>query len=258
VRWSYSALQDYTTCGQKYYLRRVAEVGQEISLGAVAGKAFHTATETWDLTGEWPDWAEHLVSAIEVEEFHSGVPLSKWRISGRKTAAAPNKEDPDHWINVLGPGLMEQYETWQYTNNLAIVQDLPPDADGRTTGIEYRLAFRVGTVDMVAYVDRIMRDADGNIGVVDIKTGARKQRTAQLPTYIIGLQKTGIPATWGTLYYARKGEHDKPRFYTAWTEHRLTMLYEQAEAMRKQGFYLPSPSEDCSWCSVRDHCDFKL
>jgi len=257
-RWSFSALQDYTTCAHKYYLRRVKNVGQEINLGAVAGKAFHEATEYFDLAGEWPDWGELLVNAVEVEEFESRVPLSKWRISGRKTSITPNKEDLEYWQTVLGPSMMEKYEHWTYTNGMSIASDLPQDANGRTRGIEYQVSYRIGSVEVLSYIDRIMQDADGNIGTVDIKTGARKQRTAQLPTYILGLQKVGVPATWGSLYYARKGEHEKPRFFTAWNENRLSYLYEQAEAMRAQGFYLPSPSEDCSWCSVRDHCDFKL
>lgn len=253
TRWSYSALQDYTSCAQKYYLRRVKNVGQSAGLAAVAGKAFHTATEHFDLEGEWPEWETLLVDAVQVEEFQTGVPLSKWRISGRKTTKTPDKENLDYWLNVLGPDLMQKYEAWRYSSNLEIVNG----ADGEV-GVEYKIAYTVAGVDVVSYIDRIMRDPDGNIGVVDIKTGSRKQRTTQLPTYILGLQKNGVPATWGAMYYARKGEMDKPQFFTSWDETRLSYLYAQAEAMRAQGFYLPNPSEDCAWCSVRDHCDFKV
>lgn len=250
-RWSYSALQDYTSCAQKYYLRRVKNVGQSVGLAAVAGKAFHAATEFFDLEGEWPDWSHLLDEHVTEEENETGVPLRRWRISGRKTAKTPDKENLDYWLNVLGPDLMQKYEAWQYTNNLEIV-------NGYEVGVEYKVTYTVGGVEVVSYIDRIMRDADGNIGVVDIKTGARKQRTTQLPTYILGLQKNGVPATWGAMYYARKGEMDKPQFFTSWDENRLSYLYAQAEAMRTQGFYLPNPSENCAWCSVRDHCDFKL
>lgn len=257
-RWSFSALQDYTTCAQKYYLRRVKNVGQEISLNTVAGKAFHRASEYFDLEGEWPVWGDLLTWFIDTEEYETKVPFSKWRISGRKTSVTPDKEDLRHWVEVLGPSMMEKYENWVYTNDLTIAVGLPQDASGQTIGVEYQVSYHVGGVEVLSYIDRIMQDADGNIGVVDIKTGARKQRTAQLPTYILGLQKAGVPATWGSLYYARKGEHEKPRFFTAWDENRLSYLYAQAEAMRAQGFYLPNPSEDCAWCSVRDHCDYKL
>jgi ATP-dependent helicase/DNAse subunit B len=46
---SYSALSTYLTCGYQYYLGRLLGKEEQPSVWSAGGKAFHKATEKWDL-----------------------------------------------------------------------------------------------------------------------------------------------------------------------------------------------------------------
>lgn len=267
-RWSHSAFEDYSACGEKYRLKRIEKVPQQPGVAQVAGKAFHSWSEDYDRTKDDPFgatggftslWDQYLEAALLEEEEQSGLSRDEFKVSGRATKDKPNKEDLTHWRDVLGPELCAKYIEWRDNSDWVIAQDLPQDGNGNTSGIEYEVVYRVGQVELKGYIDRVMYDEHGNLGVVDLKTWARKRITAQLPGYIVGSQKRGIPAVWGSYYEARKGKDTGVKFYTGWNEHRLAALYEQAAVMEAMGFYPPKPSDDCaSFCSVRDHCQFRL
>jgi hypothetical protein len=263
-RWSHSAYEDYSSCGEKYRLKRVVKVPDQPGLARTAGTAFHSwsedydkAEQEWEKQGLLVSWDVYLEAALKAEEEKTGVLRDKFTVSGRVSKDKPNKEDLTFWRDELGPDLVLKYADWVSNSDWVIAQDLPEDANGNTTGIEYEVSYRVGQVEEKGYLDRVYYDHLGNIGVVDIKTWSRKRTTVQLPGYILALQKRGVAATWGSYYHARKGTADDPVFY-AWDEHKLAALYEQAAVMEQQGFYLPRVSDDCGWCSVRAHCQFAL
>jgi hypothetical protein len=255
-RWSFSQLDDYLNCGEKFRLKRIEKVPAVVYLNAIAGTAFHEWSAALDLNGSGvvEDWPAFLDHAIENER--DGTKLEDMRVSGRRTAATPDKEDYEHWRDRLGPDLCEKYIDW--VADKVIAKDLPPDPQGNTIGIEYELDFEIAGTKVKSFVDRIFDYAPATFLVVDIKAGARKQTTVQLPTYVFGTNKAGINATHGSLYYARKGTHTPPVDYSRWDESRLSHLYQQAAVMEASGFYLPRPSEACSWCSVAAHCQFAL
>lgn len=262
-RWSFSALDDYLQCGQKFKLKRVDKVPAVCYLNAVAGTAFHEWSADYDrqrigigrpIWIDQPAWQSYLDRAVEDER--NGIPLEDMRVSGKRTQATPNKENYDHWRDTLGPDLCEKYILW--VEDKVVARDLPPDPSGNTVGIEYELNFEIGHTKVKSFVDRLFAYANDSVLTVDIKAGARKQTTVQLPTYVLGVRKAGINASHGSLYYARKGTHTEPEDFSRWDEDRLSYLYEQAAAMEAQGYYLPRPSEDCRWCSVADHCQFAL
>lgn len=256
-RMSHSAFEDYVKCGEMFRLRRVEQVQQTPNLAAIAGKAFHTATELYDLDGYMPDWGEHFEKALQLEEYESRLPRAQFRTFGRKTKDKPAGEDIPYWREVLGPDLCQRYTQWRDNTDLTTASLLPPDTYARTVGVEYEVTTYIGAVRVKAIVDRIEYDVNGNLGVVDIKTWSRKRASAQLPTYVVLLRKAGLQVTWGAYYEARKGTLTEPVFYTSWDENRLVQLYEQAARMMQAGFYLPRPSDECSYCSVRDHCEFR-
>jgi hypothetical protein len=265
-RWSHSGYQDYAECGWKYKLKRVEKVPQRPYLAGPAGTAFHAWTDVYDrefVAGNTitPYAADLFHEAFEValkeEEEKSSVSRDQFTVSGRPTKDKPNGEDIAYWRDVLGPELCRKYVTYRENSDTTIAQDLPQDANGNTVGIEYELSYSIGQVRVKAYVDRVEYDIDGNLIAIDTKTWARKRLTAQLPGYVIGLQKAGIKAVGGAYYEARKGVLSPVQFFT-WTEGTLSYLYEQAAVMEAQGLYLPRVSDDCGWCSVRDHCQFAL
>jgi hypothetical protein len=262
-RWSHSAYEDYSSCGEKYRLKRIQKVPDQPGVARVAGTAFHFWAECYDfdhVNGQGHDdsrsFADVFEQALKDEEERHQIPREQFQVSGKPTKDKPNKEDITHWRDALGPELCRMYAEWRDNSDFTIAQDLPQDANGNTVGIEYELSYKVGQVEEKAYVDRIEYDINGNLGVIDLKTWARKRTSVQLQTYIVGLNKRGVPAMWGAYYHARKGVADTPTFHTGWDEHRLAVLHEQAAVMEASGFYLPRISDDCGWCSVRAHCAF--
>jgi hypothetical protein len=262
-RWSHSGYQDYAECGWKYKLKRVDHVPQRPYLAGPAGTAFHAWTDGHDrefMRGEGLDetyWPDYFELALTEEEENTGVSREDFTVSGRPTKDKPDKENLAYWRDVLGPELCRKYVVYRENSDNTIAQDLPQDANGNTTGIEYELSYSIGQVKIKAYVDRVEYDIDGNVIAIDTKTWSRKRITAQLPGYVIGLQKAGIPAVGGAYYEARKGALSPVQFF-AWTETTLAYLYEQAATAEAQGLYIPRVSDDCGWCSVRDHCQFAL
>jgi ATP-dependent helicase/DNAse subunit B len=49
---SYSAFTTYLTCGYQYYLGRLLKLEEEPSIWSAGGRAFHYATELYDLENE--------------------------------------------------------------------------------------------------------------------------------------------------------------------------------------------------------------
>lgn len=49
---SYSAFTTYLTCGYQYYLGRLLKIEDAPSVWSIGGRAFHEATEKWDLEND--------------------------------------------------------------------------------------------------------------------------------------------------------------------------------------------------------------
>lgn len=264
-RLSYSGFDDISSCGERYRLKRVVKVPQKPGMARVGGSAFHLWTEGYDLhrlgvDDIGPEPADLIFERlVEEEEEESGIPRDKWQISGRKTKEKPNKEDFEVWRDTLLPDLCGQYVEWVSSTPWRIATDLPPDVNGRTVGIEYSFKMYIRYTLVPGVIDRVMVDEHGNIGAVDLKSWARERRSIQNPTYLVALQKAGVPATWAAYYHARKGVADDPKFLVNWNEERLAAMYDQAAMLAQNGIFIPRPSDDCrSFCSVAPHCQFSV
>lgn len=267
-RFSFSAFEDYTSCGERFRLKRVVKVPEQPGMAMRGGSAFHEWSEQHDLASmpidhdpypEPEDPAVILTRLVEAEEEETKIPRDQWKISGRKTKDKPNKEDFECWRDTLLPDLCEKYIHWRQETPWSIATDLPRDKNNNTIGVEYELEYYVRNTKLKAYVDRVMVDEHGNYGAVDLKTWSQERASVQLPTYTLGLQKRGVPASWGAYYNARKGTSSEPKILTSWTEDRLAALYDQAAAAESIGIYIPHPSNDCKhFCGVSAHCQFAM
>lgn len=259
-RWSYSALEDYQSCGEKFRLRRVDKVAARVFLNASAGSAVHTWSEHYDFHrlgyGDIKPWDECLEEAVQKDEERSGHSRDKFSVSGR------GKETYEYWRDELGPEICARYVDWwteqSRDGSYSIATNLPPDSNGTTVGIEYCVECFIGGTEYKGFIDRILRDAEGNLILVDLKAGARKQTTLQLPSYLVAARKNSINATAASIYYARKGQLEEPQSFANYSEATLAEVYDTARTQEARGEYAPRPSADCGWCSVRDYCKFRL
>jgi len=252
-RMSHSRYELYAGCGERYRLERVERVPKTPSIFSAAGIAFHECadwcdTNDSDFVSEGL-FADALARIVAEQEEKSGVKLAAWKSVDKRPGS--NQLHFDTFRNELGPEWLKMYVAWRSETQWRIA-DLP---GGR--GIEYKVEFRIGTVDEIAYVDRVFVTPYGLV-VVDLKTWSKRRVTAQLPTYVVGLRKVGVNVASAGYYEARKGELSELNEYRFWDENRLAALHEQAAWMIQEGYFLPRPSDDCAVCDVAAHCVFKV
>lgn len=281
VRMSHSRYELYSDCGERYRLEKIERIKRTPSIYAVAGRAFHTWSEDWDLDKgaqrliEAHDWADRFTALVRQEEEKSGIELTRWDTPAYGKNA--NQKAFDKFRDELGPDMIQKYIEWRKESGWEIAQ-LPPlpgvgsEGRGFDVGVEYPVSYRVGSVSDIAVIDRIFWVADlgavtgieslnGVPGLIalDLKTWSAKRTTAQLPSYVVALRQVGIPVALAGYYEARKGEVSDLNSYDHWDEARLAALHEQAAHMIQARFFLPRVSDDCARiCGVRNHCQWYM
>lgn len=250
---SFSAYEDLTKCGHLYKLRRIQRIPERPGVASVAGTAFHSAADLVD-NGVSFEWKPFFLSLVEDKEKATNVPRSDWTVSGRKSKDKPLGETVDVWAD-MGQGMLEAYRSWRLTTGWKIVTGLPGD-ERESIGIEYKILTDIGGHERKAFVDRIMYDEHGNLGVVDIKTGARKPHTLQLPAYAAKLASLGVRVQWGAYYMARRGTHTDPKMLNMWGPEDLAEVYNIADRIIQQELFIPRVSTDCDYCWMREHCKY--
>jgi hypothetical protein len=234
---SYSSLGTYLECGWKYNLTKIQGVPEKHAVWFTGGSAVHRATEMWDLNPNaaefiWNDaWYKQVK---EDEELHGD--MNSWEYIKR--------EDMSWWYGE-GLWMLDRWIEFR-SNGWGIYKDY----------IEKQ--YEVPLVDTVVKmaIDRVMTDYDGNIVLLDIKTGASSQRhPLQLATYAWALRKIdGLEVDKAGFWDARTGH------VTTWNlEHLATeqieTIYSEFDRSRKAEIYLPNLN-NCGRCGVLSYCKF--
>jgi hypothetical protein len=234
---SYSSLGTYLECGWKYNLTKIQGVPEKHAVWFTGGSAVHRATEMWDLNPNaaefiWNDaWYKQVK---EDEELHGD--MNSWEYIKR--------EDMSWWYGE-GLWMLDRWIEFR-SNGWGIYKDY----------IEKQ--YEVPLVDTVVKmaIDRVMTDYDGNIVLLDIKTGASSQRhPLQLATYAWALRKMdGLEVNKAGFWDARTGH------VTTWNlEHLATeqieTIYSEFDRSRKAEIYLPNLN-NCGRCGVLSYCKF--
>lgn len=236
-----------------------------------AGKAFHTATEKFDLSCEndpetiaiavgYPlHWEDAFTDAFDAELEAGQVTqpdLAKWKAGGRRTKEKPNKEDVPFW-HAYGRELMDLYIQWRAdTCEKWEIATVP----GKGLAIEIEVTSPVGGVPMKGYIDRVLRDREsGQLVVVDIKTGSRMPSSPmQLALYSVQVEELiAEPALWGAWYDARKGTLGEPIDLSVWTEGLLGHVYSNLDRAITAGIFLPNIDSHCTGCGVAKFCVYQ-
>ena len=251
---SFSAIEDYTSCPEKYRLRREMKVPREGGWAGVGGGAFHTVTERLDLIDlgvpvEGPtEFAEVLEEEIADRLRRAPEsPPETWRASGRKSKDWPDKENKEWWL-ANGPGMVNRYRAW-----LKQVPWVVHVRDGEPA-VEIKVTESFGGHPFVGYVDRVMEHMPtGTLAVMDLKTGSREPSVhTQLDFYADALRRLGFDIEFGFYYMARAGEMTVP--VRPNDSDRLHYLAGQALHGIREKVFPPSPGMLCTSCDVRNYC----
>lgn len=255
---SYSQLNTATTCGEQYRLQRIIRVPQTPAWALIGGSSVHTATEQRDLSAHGVDVSvesfEDIFERLTLEaEEESGLDRSAFRASGRASNQWPDKENAAWWL-ANGPAMVNRWTNWvrNVPWNLWVTPHGLPAAE-----LEFNLWLERAQVIIKGFIDRVFVDGDGNLIVVDLKTGASKQSSyRQLGTYKVALKDKwpDQPIKFGAFWDARSGATGAVMPLNEYDIDRVEWQYNALKTMRAEGLFLPAPSNMCGSCSVASWC----
>lgn len=253
---SHSSLNTYAECGEKWRLERIYGVPSESWYATVAGTAVHEITEHYDrlklglVTEDAPSFQQVFDREIAESE-EKGVGL---RVSGKKRVKAsldggPNKKDYDWWLE-FGPVMIDMWAEWRDESDWEIAT--MPDG---SPGIEVDLSVDVAGRPFKGFIDRVFLTPNGQVVIVDLKTGALPPGQSQLTTYGVGLwRQHGLRAEWGAYWSGTSGQLSRMKDLTVLPDGFIDHQYEMAWRGIEAGVYLPNVTSMCVTCGVRRAC----
>ena len=254
---SYSSLDSFISCGEKYRLTKIHKVAQEQSWWLAGGSAFHTASEWWDL-GDAHTLPE--IWATAWDKHRSELDLTKpIRAGGRATKDNPNKEDGQWWA-ANGLIMLNDYVTWRDTSGWSIYEQ----DGGPYIEYEFTLSFPNPSLatdkspDLVlqGFIDRVFVTDDGELVICDLKTGSREPAaTTQLGIYAAGLrQRGGLNVDLGCYFMSRKGTVSGFKSLHHYTDDMLAWWLSMFEDSVRSERFLPNVTSMCGTCQVAPSC----
>lgn len=249
---SYSSLQSLVDCGERFRLERIEQVPQENAWWFIGGHAFHSATELLD-RGEQDDadTAWHIAWDKTIADL-GDVDLSTLRAGGRVSKEWPDKEN-GAWWQVHGPAMTAKYLTWRDNlfNEGWQFYETPAGP-----AVEVPVQLELGGVLVKGYIDRIMVNADGELIVMDLKTGNYKPASSlQLGVYALGVEHhLGVRPILGSYYMSRKAELTPPVSLLHYTPEVVGSWFARGKAIVENELFIPHVTSMCGTCGVRAHC----
>lgn len=253
IRFSFSQLQSYIDCGEKYRLRYV-EGHKEDSPAwwSVAGNALHAASEEFDRWGRGGDdevesaaelWAWAFEGAIVGQTLrYPDIPKEQWKTNSKGQGEI-------YWAKA-GIEHLQNYIDWRKETRWEVLF-LP----GKGAAIEWAVEGHIAGLPFIGYIDRVFITPDGEVVIVDLKSGSRVPSThLQHGVYNELLEQTmGVRASYGAFFKTAKGE------LTALVPldpyHEVVEMYAtNLVAARDEDLFTPVPGWLCGTCGVRDKC----
>lgn len=194
-------------------------------------------------------WATAFNEAIGAEQEKTGINPVDWRAGGRATKANPDKENGDWW-NENGFIMLQQFtEVWEHTG-WSVWR-----APNGNLGLELELNVNYGDVMVKAFVDMVAVTSDGELVVVDFKTGKSMPSNMQLGLYASSIEKTfGIRPSKGYYYDARKAMMVATSNLGRWSYPLFVDMFKQFNTAVENQIFLPNVGMGCSTCGVKDYC----
>lgn len=196
-------------------------------------------------------WQASWASALADAQQKNDAPIEQWRTAGRKTKDKPNGEDLNWW-HQAGLEQVIAYRSWLEMSGWRVVS-----IDGKPL-IEYEVnaAFNGGETPVKGFIDAVMVTPNGELVIVDYKTGSRVPAgVQQLALYATMMGMVGLPTpTMGAWYMTRKGELSPIEDLSRWDKAYFENLFAQLARARNADVYLPHISDMCGSCGVNSFC----
>lgn len=257
---SVSQINQFSRCGYSYKLSRIDHAWERPAAWLGQGSAVHEAAEAWEKSNRTMSLEEAQDVFRESYERHINEACEITPNTEYWYASGPYRGEVDIERRYkIGLEQVEKFVNWHMAHPDQVIWITP---DG-TPAIELAFDFDLDGVLVRGYIDAV-RVVDGEIRVVDYKTGNKPGDDFQLGVYGVALAEMyGIdPPKLGEYYMAGKsGQPGKPTYpfdLTEWTRERVSERFAQLEADLKAEKFEPDPEPSkCAFCSVSLACSFR-
>jgi hypothetical protein len=182
----------------------------------------------------------------------TGIDSSNWKAAGRATKANPNKEDGDWW-NINGAKMVDRWIEWRSGANGWQMFEI-----NGTPAIEIGITPIWNDVPVQMHIDRVMVTPDGELVVLDIKTGSRTPSSdLQLAFYAAGMEEVlGVRPKWGAYWMGRDGVVSEMIDLDKYPKEIIIDIVTQFDKARRESIFIPNFSH-CVMCNLKDKCKYK-
>lgn len=253
---SNSQLSSWLRCGKSYQLSRILGAPSKPATWLVAGTALHEAIYQVNLshTGQIDevDPVLEFEKAFDIEVgktvAETGLPTSQWKTAGRTSRDKPNKEDATWW-RMDGARQVREYATWLQDSGWSLFE-----LDGKPL-VEFETTTEFGDMPVKGFLDAVMVNPDGELRVVDYKSGTKPSARVQLGMYAAALKRLlEIDILAGNYFMTRKAEMTDDYDLTRFTPAYFDKIFSQAKKAIDLDIFLPNPGNACFLCDVADYC----
>lgn len=188
-------------------------------------------------------------SLEQAEKENEGKP---WKAGGRATAKFPNKEDRAWWMS-QGPTMVNNYLAWRKHNtNLEIWH-----TDEGVPAIEIAVYVKMpGDLILNSKIDRVfINKNNGQLLIVDLKTGQPPKSGLQLAVYRLALQEQfGIDIAHGSYWMAREGNLSTVYDLRQYSNDMVARWLRDVKKSIDMGIFVPNTGFLCNTCGFLRNC----
>jgi len=243
-RYSYSKLTTFTECPRKYEYRYVNRVPEPFdTIEAFLGRAVHRVLAWIYQAREDGNSPDESAALERFDHEWAGATAPSVRVIRRNDSVESRREE--------GRQMLSDHYRVVFLNDRR-----------RTLGIEE--SFQVALADGSRYtgvIDRLARDPDDTLHVIDYKTTARppsvhgEAQTLQIRSYGMGSLMLREASTVRLSYqYVRNGAEYTEVLDRSSAERTAGVLVDRIESVQRATEFPSRPSALCGWCGYREDC----
>lgn len=182
----------------------------------------------------------------------TGQKEALWRVAGRATKDNPDRENEKWWL-ANGRNMLDLWINFRKNLGWSVWST---EIEGFTVpAIELTIKPEFAGVPVQMGIDRVMVTPEGELVVIDIKTGSRTPSSElQLAFYAAGMSKAlGIRPKYGAYWMGRQGSTSTLVDLDFYTDDMIEEIVSKFDTARKSDIFLPNYSH-CNMCGFKEKC----